>query len=154
MSYNPQFAKLGEILVNEDIITEKELEKGLAEQKKKKGKLGNVLVASGIITEDQLVQAFSLQLGSKSIKEDELLKAPEDTVKLLPEDFAKENNVITLKKTSNSIYVAMASDGIYTIFWMAEMMRMIILLVIWEFQQLKIHLPTMQLEIPMNSSRL
>jgi len=36
MSYNPQFAKLGEILVNENIITEKELEKGLTEQKKKK----------------------------------------------------------------------------------------------------------------------
>ena len=107
MSYNPQFAKLGEILVNESIITEKELEKGLAEQKKKKDKLGNVLVSSGIITEEQLVQAFSLQLGSKSIKEDELLKASEDTVKLLPEDFAKENNVITLKQTSNSIYVAM-----------------------------------------------
>ena len=107
MSYNPQFAKLGEILVNENIITEKELEKGLTEQKKKKDKLGNVLVSSGIITEEQLVQAFSLQLGSKSIKEDELLKASEDTVKLLPEDFAKENNVITLKQTSNSIYVAM-----------------------------------------------
>tara|TARA_B100001964_G_scaffold39708_1_gene43431 strand:- start:3078 stop:3371 length:294 start_codon:yes stop_codon:yes gene_type:complete len=57
-------------------------------------------------------------------------------------------------RVDDSIYVAMASDGIYTIFWMAEMMRMIILLVIWEFQQLKIHLPTMQLEIPMNSSRL
>ena len=107
MSYNPQFAKLGEILVNENIITEKELEKGLTEQKKKKDKLGNVLVSSGIITEEQLVQAFSLQLGSKSIKEDELLKASEDTVKLLPEHFAKENNVITLKQTSNSIYVAM-----------------------------------------------
>ena len=107
MSYNPQFSKLGEILVNEKIISEKELEKALAEQKKKKGKLGNVLISLGIITEDQLVKAFSLQLGSKSISEDELLKASVDTVKLLSEDFAKENNVITLKKTSSSIYVAM-----------------------------------------------
>ena len=54
-----------------------------------------------------MVKAFSLQLGSKSINEDELLKAPEETVKLLAEDFAKENNVITLKQTDNSIYVAM-----------------------------------------------
>ena len=107
MSYNPQFSKLGEILVNEKIITDKQLEKALAEQKKKKDKLGNILVSNGTITENDLVKAFSLQLGSKSITEDELLKAPEDTVKLLAEDFAKENNVITLKKTSNSIYVAM-----------------------------------------------
>ena len=41
MSYNPQFAKLGEILINEKIINEKQLEKALAEQKKKKDKLGN-----------------------------------------------------------------------------------------------------------------
>ena len=107
MNYNPQFSKLGEILVNEKIITDKQLEKALAEQKKKKDKLGNILVSNGTITENDLVKAFSLQLGSKSITEDELLKAPEDTVKLLAEDFAKENNVITLKKTSNSIYVAM-----------------------------------------------
>ena len=107
MSYNPQFSKLGEILVNEKIITDKQLEKALVEQKKKKDKLGNILVSNGTITENDLVKAFSLQLGSKSITEDELLKAPEDTVKLLAEDFAKENNVITLKKTSNSIYVAM-----------------------------------------------
>jgi len=107
MSYNPQFAKLGEILIHEKIINEKQLEKALAEQKKKKDKLGNTLISNGTITENDLVKAFSLQLGSKSISEDELLKAPEDTVKLLAEDFAKENNVITLKKTSSSIYVAM-----------------------------------------------
>ena len=107
MSYNPQFAKLGEILVNEKIITEKDLESALSSQKKKKDKLGNILVAKGTISEDQLATAFSLQLGCKTITEDELLKAPEDIVKLIPEDFAKENNVITLKKTSNSIFVAM-----------------------------------------------
>ena len=107
MSYNPQFAKLGEILIHEKIINEKQLEKALAEQKKKKDKLGNTLISNGTITENDLVKAFSLQLGSKSISEDELLKAPEDTVKLLAEDFAKENNVITIKKTSSSIYVAM-----------------------------------------------
>jgi len=107
MSYNPQFAKLGEILINGKIINEKQLNKALAEQKKKKDKLGNILISNGAITENDLVKAFSLQLGSKSISEDELLKAPEDTVKLLAEDFAKENNVITLKKTSSSIYIAM-----------------------------------------------
>ena len=107
MSYNPQFAKLGEILVNENMITEEQLNQALAEQKNKKDKLGNILISNGTITEDDLVKAFSLQLGSKSISEDELLKAPEETVKLLAEDFAKENNVITLKQTDNSIYVAM-----------------------------------------------
>ena len=107
MSFNPEYAKIGEVLVNEKMITEKELESALLEQKKKKGKLGNILVTKGTITEEQLASAFSLQLGCKTITEDELLKAPEDVVKLIPEDFARENSVLTLKKTSNSIFVAM-----------------------------------------------
>ena len=107
MSYNPQFAKLGEILVNENFITEAELEKALSQQKTKKDKLGNILIDNGTITEDDLVKAFSLQLGKKSISEDELLKAHEDAVKLIPEDFARENNIISLKKTDKSIFVAM-----------------------------------------------
>jgi type IV pilus assembly protein PilB len=107
MSYNPQFAKLGEILVKENIVSEADLEVALSEQRAKGDKLGNILIASGKITEDQLVSAFSLQLGYKAITEDELLKAPEEVVKLIPEDFSRENNVITLKTSETSIYVAM-----------------------------------------------
>jgi len=106
MSYDPQFAKIGEVLVHEGIITEKELDSALAEQKKKKDKLGNILVSKGTITEDELATAFALQANCKKLTEDELLKAPEDIVKLIPEDFARENNILALKKTSNSIYVA------------------------------------------------
>ena len=39
MSYNPQFAKLGEILVNENIVSEAQLDKALSEQKTKKDKI-------------------------------------------------------------------------------------------------------------------
>ena len=107
MNYNPQFAKLGEILVNENIISASDLESALSEQKAKGDKLGNILIRNGKITEDQLVKAFSLQLGYKSINEDELLKAPEEIVKLIPEDFSRENNIIVLKTSETSVYVAM-----------------------------------------------
>ena len=107
MNYNPQFAKLGEILVKENIVSEADLETALSQQRSKGDKLGNILIADGKITEEQLVNAFSLQLGYKSITEDELLKAPEEVVKLLSEDFSRENNVITLKTSETSIYVAM-----------------------------------------------
>ena len=42
MTYNPQFAKLGEILVNESIISEDQLNQALVEQKTKKDKLGHL----------------------------------------------------------------------------------------------------------------
>tara|TARA_Y100000996_G_scaffold194743_1_gene152642 strand:+ start:2477 stop:4195 length:1719 start_codon:yes stop_codon:yes gene_type:complete len=106
MSYDPQFAKIGEVLVHEGLITEKELESALSEQKNKKDKLGNTLVSQGVITEDELATAFSLQANCKKLTEDELLKAPEEIVKLIPEDFARQNNILALKKTSDSIYVA------------------------------------------------
>ena len=52
MSYNPQFAKLGEILVNENIITEEQLQQALVEQKQKNDKLGNILVSMVKIQEN------------------------------------------------------------------------------------------------------
>ena len=106
MSYDPQFSKLGEVLIHEGMITDKELESALSEQKTKKDKLGNTLVSKGTITEDQLATAFSLQANCKKLVEDDLLKAPEDVVKLIPEDFARQNNILALKKTADSIYIA------------------------------------------------
>ena len=107
MKYNPQFAKIGEILVNEGFITEEKLEKALVEQKKSKDKLGVFLVKKGLINEDDLVKSYSLQLGHDPISQDDLLKAPEDVVSLIPNDFATENNVLALNKTDTTIYVAM-----------------------------------------------
>jgi len=106
-NFNPQFEKIGDILVYEGVINDDALAKALQEQKGSKEKLGHVLVKQGVITEDDLVKAYSLQLGHKPILEEDLMKAPSDVVSLLPEDFATENNVIALKKNETTILVAM-----------------------------------------------
>ena len=107
MNNKYQFMKLGDILVAEKIITESQLEAALSEQKSTKGKLGKVLVKKGTITEDELVKAFSLQLGHTHILEEDMMKAPENVVALIPEDFAVENNVLALNKSENTLLVAM-----------------------------------------------
>ena len=81
--------KLGDILVAENIISQQQLEIALAEQKSSKGRLGNVLIKQGAISEDDLVKAFSLQLGHSHINEEDMMKAPEEVVSLIPEDFAE-----------------------------------------------------------------
>ena len=106
MNNKYQFMKLGDILVAEEIISQSQLEAAYL-NKKYQGKLGNVLVKQGSITEDDLVKAFSLQLGEDHILEEDMMKAPEEVVALIPEDFAVENNLLALTKSENTLLVAM-----------------------------------------------
>ena len=105
--FNPQFEKIGDILVYEGVIDEGQLNQALSEQKTTKEKIGHILIKQGSISEDELVKAYSMQLGYKHILEEDLNQAPEDIVVLIPEDFATENKVIALNKTDDTILVAM-----------------------------------------------
>ena len=97
-NFNPQFQKIGDILVYQKIISNEQLESALNEQKSSSNKLGHILISQGTITEEDLVKAYSMQCGHRSITEEEILKVDQAIVSLLPEDFAKENNVIALNK--------------------------------------------------------
>ena len=106
-NFNPQFQKIGDILVHQKIISADQLNNALTEQKSTKDKLGNILIIQGSITEDELVNAYSMQCGHRSITRDEMLKVDQSIVSLLPEDFAKENNVLALSKKDNYLAIAM-----------------------------------------------
>ena len=106
-NFNPQFAKIGDILVHNKVISEDQLNKALAEQKNSKGKLGTVLINLGFISESDLTDAYSMQMGYKTISNENLLKANLEVTSLLPEDFAKEKKVIALNKSDTSIAIAM-----------------------------------------------
>lgn len=106
-NFNPQFQKIGDILVHQKIITSEQLDNALTEQKSTKDKLGSILISQGTITEEELVNAYSMQCGHRSITKDEMLKVEQSIVALLPEDFAKENNVLALRKKDNYLAIAM-----------------------------------------------
>ena len=106
-NFNPQFAKIGEVLVHNKVIDEDQLNNALLEQKNSKGKLGNVLIKLGYISETDLTNAYSMQMGYKTISNENLLKANLDVTSLLPEDFAKEKKVIALNKSDTAIAIAM-----------------------------------------------
>lgn len=105
--FNPQFSRLGEILVYHEKITESQLNTALADQKKGSEKLGEILISQGLITEDDLVHAYSSQLGYHSIKEDDLFGADLAVVQMIPEDFARQYMVLGLAKSDSTISVAM-----------------------------------------------
>ena len=106
-NFNPQFAKIGEVLIFNNLISEGQLNEALSEQKTTKGKLGHILIKNGLITEEDLTNAYSQQTGHKTISGDDLLKANLEVTNLLSEDFAKEKNIIALNKSDNSIIIAM-----------------------------------------------
>ena len=106
-NFNPQFEKIGDILVNEGIIGNDQLSEVLEEQKIKKDKIGRILLSKGYVKEEELVKAYSLQSGYKSINEDEILECDINTVSLIPEEFAKANLIIAIGKTDSSIITVM-----------------------------------------------
>jgi len=106
-NFNPQFQKIGDILIHNGHIDESQLSEALAEQKIKKGKIGQILLGKGYITENNLASAFSMQLGFDMISDEDLLNSDENTVSLISEEFSKENLVIAVKKTDFTITLAM-----------------------------------------------
>tara|TARA_Y100001970_G_scaffold294203_1_gene448415 strand:+ start:5412 stop:7127 length:1716 start_codon:yes stop_codon:yes gene_type:complete len=106
-NFNPQFAKIGEVLIFNNLISEDQLNEALSEQKTTKGKLGHILIKNGLITEEDLTNAYSQQTGHKTISGEDLLKANLEVTNLLSEDFAKEKNIIALNKSDSSIIIAM-----------------------------------------------
>src|SRR5262245_7903572 len=59
-------AALGDLLINDGLVTREQLQAALAQQKKTREKLGVILVRLNLITEDQLVGFLSRQYGIPS----------------------------------------------------------------------------------------
>jgi len=74
--FNPQFQRIGEILVHMEKISESQLNEALAQQKNTNEKLGQTLMDLNVIDEDDLVTVYSMQLGYKKADNFVLLDCP------------------------------------------------------------------------------
>ena len=103
----PVSRRLGDLLVNEGLITQENLQRALAEQKGSNEKLGSILVRLNLIQEDQLIGFLSRQYGIPSITLSQLDIDPE-VVKLVPAQIARKYEVLPVKRTGNALTLAMA----------------------------------------------
>ncbi len=99
--------RLGDLLVAEGLIDRERLQKALAEQKGTREKLGSVLVRLNLVDEDQLIGFLSRQYGVPSITVSQLDIDPE-VLKLVPSQIAKKYEVLPIKRTGNTLTLAMA----------------------------------------------
>jgi len=97
---------LGSVLLEMGLISEAQLNRALAEQKKTGELLGKTLVKLGLITEDELVKSLSKQLGIPLVRiSDHVLDVK--VVRIVPEDVARKHKVIVIGKADNKLTLAM-----------------------------------------------
>lgn len=115
MTFNPQFARLGEVLVHEAYVTEDQVKEALVKQGNFGLKLGETLIKLGHLTERELLTGLNLQLGYDVVNEHELMDLDLAIVSLIPEPYALENRVIALREEGDGIVVALADPENLTV---------------------------------------
>lgn len=102
--------RLGDLLVDADVLTETQLTEALKKQKEKQQKLGVTLIDMGFTTEEQIANALHKQLNLEMVHLSEL-RIPEDVLRLVNESVLRKHSFIPFefkKNNANILRVAMA----------------------------------------------
>jgi MSHA biogenesis protein MshE len=102
----PEKIRLGELLVQQALITEDQLKQALDEQKKSGRKLGRVIVDSGLVTEQGISGALARQLGIPFVDLKHFNPRPE-AIRLISEAQARRFRVLALEDKGRSVSVGM-----------------------------------------------
>ncbi len=103
----PEKIRLGDILVQQKLLTEEQLKHTLEEQKKTGRRLGHVLIEKKFITEEQISKALARQLGAVYI-DLKHYNFKREMVAKLPETQARRFRAMVLEDKGQSYTVAMA----------------------------------------------
>ena len=99
-------AKLGEILVRENLISAQHLREALDYQREHGGRLGYNLVKLGLVTDDMITAVLSRQYGIPSVNLD-LFQIDESVLRLIPQEVAQKYSVIPLSRVGATLTLAM-----------------------------------------------
>ena len=102
--------KLGQLLVNNNIINEEQLDKALDLQKKEGGRVGSNLIKLGFVTEENLVEFLSQQYGvpSATISTEEF---DDSIIKFIPYDVAQKYQIFPVSKNGATLTLAMTDPS-------------------------------------------
>lgn len=102
--------KLGEILLEQGLISEDMLAQALEEQQKDGKRIGSTLMKLGFVKEEELLKALSKHFGIESVdlREHEL---DESLLKLIPSEIAGKYLVVPVNRFGHTITLAMINPG-------------------------------------------
>jgi MSHA biogenesis protein MshE len=103
----PEKLRLGDVLVQQRLISQEQLQQTLELQRQTGKKVGRLLIESGVITEELLANGLARQLRIPFVN---LKTFPfrGDVVKLLPESAARRFRALVLEDKGDSLLVALA----------------------------------------------
>ncbi|OZG70853.1 MSHA biogenesis protein MshE [Hahella sp. CCB-MM4] len=99
--------RLGDLLVQGEVITEEQLMTALSEQKKTGAKLGRALIELGYMDEDSLLRFLSKQLGIPFVQLRHF-QFDQELIKKLPETSARRFRAIVLSEDQGELLVGMS----------------------------------------------
>jgi type IV pilus assembly protein PilB len=99
-------AKLGEILVRENLLSAQQLREALDYQRSHGGRLGFNLVKLGLVSDDMITAVLSRQYGVPSVNL-ELFDIDAAVLRLIPQEVAQKYSVLPLSRVGATLTLAM-----------------------------------------------
>jgi type IV pilus assembly protein PilB len=98
--------ELKEFIIDSGLVAKKDIDAAEEESKARGQSLGDILVSHGSLTEDALrrIQAYVLGIPFVNLKDH---KVEADILAMIPEPIARTHNIISFRKTEDSLEVAM-----------------------------------------------
>ena len=103
----PEKIRLGDLLINQGLLTQEQLKLALTEQARSGRKLGRVFIESGYVTEESIAKALARQLQATFVDLRSFDVKPQ-LVKLLPESQARRYRAIVLEQDNGLLTVGFA----------------------------------------------
>lgn len=104
----PSRRKLGEILVEREIVTKLTVERALGIGRRTGKRLGTVLEDLGLVTGEELAEALAAQYGYSIVRDFARYRFPDQLLQLMPPEVAAEHLVFPLKIQGETLALAMA----------------------------------------------
>jgi len=100
--------QLGDLLIERNIINERQLEKALAVQKERGGLIGELLVELGFAKEEDIAQSLTAQYGFPYLPLSNYDINPE-IISIVPGRVSRQYLLIPIDKISNNLTLAMSN---------------------------------------------
>jgi type II secretory ATPase GspE/PulE/Tfp pilus assembly ATPase PilB-like protein len=97
--------RIGDLLKDEGIISDKEIGLALLEQRATKERVGDILIRLGLVTQTELAQAIAKQFGIEFV-ELRHLSPQKEALSALPVQFARENSLLPISVEDTTLTIA------------------------------------------------
>src|SRR5688572_12405199 len=116
--------RLGELLVQQGLITTDQLSIALAEQRHNNTPIGRLLVRLGFVTESAIRDIMARTIGQESIDLGQVVADPE-ALKLVNQDFARRNRVLPIAYDLTEQTLTIATTEIFNVVAMDQLRGML-----------------------------